>query len=352
MKLFAENPDEMITTFSANFEGGFLEQLSRFHGTKKVLANRIYAEYISNKEHVHMNSTRWSTLGDFVKYLGKESKCVVEECDEGWKIQWIDRDPRLVEKQAAFDNKQQEELDDADRQRVSLERQVAAMRAARAAMGGGAGGEEEATAEALELRRDDSAPLVAVAVMAGSARRKVLVGLGVLAAAGDGGGGGGSSSSTARAPVSALERVMREDEERKARELAAADARLRAQHKAWLHVGCVVKVVNKAVAGGALYKSKATVDAVIADGFGAQCTVDVGGTLVKAVLDQDDLETTVPKAGRRGVLVRGAGRGACCTVLEVRKADFQCDVRVEDGLLKGTVLARREYEDVCKLVGE
>jgi DNA/RNA-binding protein KIN17 len=145
---------------------------------------------------------------------------------------------------------------------------------------------------------------------------------------------------------------MREDEEHKGRVLAETDERMRKQYKAWLHVGCIVKVVNKTVADGALYRSKASVDAVIAAGFGAECTVDVGGVSVKAVLDQDDLETTVPKTGRRGMIVCGAARGARCTVLEVRKTEFQCDVRVEDGPLKGTVLTCREYEDVCRLVGE
>ena len=54
-----------------------------------------------------------------------------------------------------------------------------------------------------------------------------------------------------------------------------------------------MRVVNKDVVGGSLYKCKAVVDKTIADGFGAECTVDVEGTSVRAVLDQDDLETTV-----------------------------------------------------------
>ena len=60
------------------------------------MANIAYNEFIQDKEHQHMNSTMWTTLTDFVKYLGKEGKCVVDETDKGWFIQWIDRNPQSV----------------------------------------------------------------------------------------------------------------------------------------------------------------------------------------------------------------------------------------------------------------
>lgn len=43
-------------------------------GTKRVHNNIIYNEYISHREHVHMNSTQWETLTDFTKWLGREGK--------------------------------------------------------------------------------------------------------------------------------------------------------------------------------------------------------------------------------------------------------------------------------------
>lgn len=43
-------------------------------GTKRVHNNIIYNEYISDREHVHMNSTQWETLTDFTKWLGREGK--------------------------------------------------------------------------------------------------------------------------------------------------------------------------------------------------------------------------------------------------------------------------------------
>lgn len=49
-------------------------------GTKRVHNNIVYNEYISDREHVHMNSTQWETLTDFTKWLGREGKLRRSEC--------------------------------------------------------------------------------------------------------------------------------------------------------------------------------------------------------------------------------------------------------------------------------
>lgn len=41
------------------------------HPFSRVLAKNVYNEYINDRHHVHMNSTKWLTLTEFVKYLGK-----------------------------------------------------------------------------------------------------------------------------------------------------------------------------------------------------------------------------------------------------------------------------------------
>lgn len=43
-----------------------------------------------------MNATQWTTLGDFIAYLGREGKCIVEETEKGWYIQWVDRTPETL----------------------------------------------------------------------------------------------------------------------------------------------------------------------------------------------------------------------------------------------------------------
>jgi hypothetical protein len=41
-----------------------------------------YCRY--NKEHVHMNSTKWTTLTEFIKMLGREGICEIDETPKGW----------------------------------------------------------------------------------------------------------------------------------------------------------------------------------------------------------------------------------------------------------------------------
>lgn len=43
-----------------------------------------------------MNATRWETLTEFVKWLGREGKCVVDETEKGWFVSYIDRDPEAI----------------------------------------------------------------------------------------------------------------------------------------------------------------------------------------------------------------------------------------------------------------
>lgn len=46
-------------------------------------ANNVYQELISNKTHTHMNATRWVTLTEFCKYLGRSGKAHVEDTEKG-----------------------------------------------------------------------------------------------------------------------------------------------------------------------------------------------------------------------------------------------------------------------------
>jgi len=67
-----------------------------------VPANKIYQDYISYRDHLHMNATQWETLTDFVKWLGRESKCVVDETEKGWFVTYIDRDPEAIADQVCI----------------------------------------------------------------------------------------------------------------------------------------------------------------------------------------------------------------------------------------------------------
>ncbi len=54
-------------------------------------ALQVYQEYISDRNHLHMNATKWLSLTGFVKWLGKEGKAIVDETEKGWFVTYIDR---------------------------------------------------------------------------------------------------------------------------------------------------------------------------------------------------------------------------------------------------------------------
>jgi len=98
-RCYQEGPYYKILLMVAYFIIGY--RLCRF-GTKRVAANRVYQEYIADKQHLHMNSTRWVTLTEFVKHLGRSGVARVDETEKGWFIAWIDSSPKALAKAVSF----------------------------------------------------------------------------------------------------------------------------------------------------------------------------------------------------------------------------------------------------------
>lgn len=114
--------------FSGTFNREYINTLKRRFGTKRVNANIVYQEYISEKDHIHMNSTKWYTLSDYVQHLGRQGICVVDQTEKGWFVTYIDRDPETMRRQEEIQKKNKLETDDRERQKRFLEKQMARAR--------------------------------------------------------------------------------------------------------------------------------------------------------------------------------------------------------------------------------
>lgn len=99
MLLVADNPGKYVVNYSDEFQKDFIKVLSRRHGTKRVFANAVYQEYIADRHHIHMNSTKWNSLSEFVRQLGREGVCHVDETERGYWITWIDNSPKALARQ-------------------------------------------------------------------------------------------------------------------------------------------------------------------------------------------------------------------------------------------------------------
>jgi DNA/RNA-binding protein KIN17 len=110
-----------------------------------------------------MNATRWVTLTEFIKHLGRTGVAHVDETDKGWFIAWIDRSPKALEKQEASLKKERATMNDEQRERLLIAEQIE--RAEREAEDKGegtsaAGAEEEKKREEGLLREEGDKKVV------------------------------------------------------------------------------------------------------------------------------------------------------------------------------------------------
>ena len=131
MTVIGEDPRRAINDYSQQFQRDFLQLLKTSHGEKRIHINRFYQEFISDKLHSHLNSTRWSSLTEFGHYLGREGICRVEEeeGDEGGRgggvfISWIDNSPEALRRQNALRKKERQDRGDEEREQKTIEEQI------------------------------------------------------------------------------------------------------------------------------------------------------------------------------------------------------------------------------------
>jgi DNA/RNA-binding protein KIN17 len=72
----------------------------------------------------YMNATKWPSLTEFAKFLGREGICRVEETDKGIQIAWIDNSPEALRRQDAIRKKERQDKGDEEREQMLIREQV------------------------------------------------------------------------------------------------------------------------------------------------------------------------------------------------------------------------------------
>ncbi|EDO38216.1 predicted protein [Nematostella vectensis] len=331
--LFADNPEKFVDTFSKEFCDDFLKLLKRRNGTKRVHANQVYQEYISDRLHVHMNSTQWETLSEFVKWLGKEGLCKVDQTEKGWFVAYIDRDPDTIERQEALKAKEKMELDDAEKQAKLLQKQID-----------------------RELARKGKEVIVYTELQKSSEEEKVAFNLGEAFKKPDAPGPSGLPVS--ENPLQALAKEKSKNEEKnKDRDSRKRKSALEeiievpikkekiSKKDYWLIKGIIVKVIYKKL-GEKYYKKKGVVKDVENRYVGIIRMLDSGDTLK---VDQEHLETVIPAIGKSVMVLNGAHRGATAKLLSLNEKTFSVSIQLKEGPQRGRNIDGVPYEDISKL---
>ncbi|GAA93756.1 uncharacterized protein L969DRAFT_84793 [Mixia osmundae IAM 14324] len=233
MLVVGENAGKHLDAYSQTFKSDFLRLLSNRWGTKRVRANQVYNEFIQDKHHTHMNSTRWVTLTEFIKSLGRQGVVKVDETEKGFYIAWIDNTPKTLSRQAATQSKERADMDDEQRQRKLIKEQIARAQAevSAAPVASGSGSENSGSlspsadskepAPPIQIKLDlpASAPVAPAAVapikinplkvanpLKGASKPSIFKT-----------GSATPASVSNKRPLSAMEQIVREEEERKRR---------------------------------------------------------------------------------------------------------------------------------------
>ncbi|KAL7609563.1 hypothetical protein Lser_V15G10391 [Lactuca serriola] len=334
MEVFGQNPNRIVGGYTNEFESMFLEHMKRSHRFSRIAATVVYNEYIADRHHVHMNSTQWATLTEFVKHLGKTGKCKVEETPKGWFITYIDRDSETLLKEKLKNKRMKADIVDEEKQEREIKRQI---ERAEQLMGSDKVLENE---DAKLLLRSDNGGEKKIKLSIGSSMKNVK---------------GEGSSRFVFDEVENVEKVEK-DKKQKTGGGSALDELIREEEKAkersnrkdyWLCEGIIVKVMSKDLAEKGYYKQKGVIRKVIDKYVGE---IEMLESKHKLRVDQEELETVIPQIGGIVRIVNGAYRGSNARLLSVNTEMFCAKVQIEKGVYDGRVIQAIEYEDICKVV--
>lgn len=339
MQVFGQNPTRVVDGFSEEFESLFLDHMRRSHRHSRVAATVLYNEYISDRHHVHMNSTQWATLTEFVKHLGRTGKCKVDETPKGWFVTYIDRDSEAALKDRLKNKRIKSDLADEEKQERTIAAQIE-----RALL------QNHAAPPPPPLQQQPSPdpnpnPIekVAFALQPVSAAEKPPLPKlefeedGRIEKAAKRRKSTASSSTSAPGGLSALDELMADEEKAKERSN---------RKDYWLCEGIVVKVMSKTLAEKGYYKQKGVVLKVI-DKYVGEIQMLESKHVLR--VDQDELETVIPQIGGAVRIVNGAYRGSNARLVSVNTDKFCAKIQIEKGIYDGRVLQAVDYEDICKL---
>lgn len=358
--LFADAPGKFLHNFSKEFSDGYMELLRRRFGTKRTNANKIYQEYIAHKEHIHMNATRWLTLSDYVKWLGRTGQVIADETEKGWFVTYIDRSPEAMERQAKAERKEKMEKDDEERMTEFIEKQI---KKAKAKEGGD--DDEDEQEKYTELIREQEQPLKLDIRLEKKFQPESILGKSALLTAKRTSSEVGEKvfkkpkSLPADSSRSALDEIIKIEEKKKER----------ANRKDyWLHPNIVVKFISNSM-GERFYKQKAVVQEVI-DKYRAKIKFLDSGEKLKVDQVRNDLlsysifkylnntyhqilqahlETVIPALDKEVLIVNGAYRGSEALLKKLDERKYCVSVEILHGPLKGRIVDNVQYEDISKI---
>lgn len=124
MAKFRQGEKSIINANSLEFEKQFMGLLKARYPNKEVHANHVYMQVIADKNHQHMNSTRWESVRGFLAEMQDKGLLKVRTTERGPYITYIEQDPasELAAKISAHVEEQFNK--DLETTRLSIQEQI------------------------------------------------------------------------------------------------------------------------------------------------------------------------------------------------------------------------------------
>ena len=315
--LFGDNPGKYLHSYSRDFEKAFNDILRRQYNEKRVHANVVYQQYISDKQHVHMNSTCWVTLTSFVRHLGRTGKAIIDETEKGWYITWCLKDPETEAREKRAAKKEKMAKDDEERIKEYIDAQIEKAK-------------EQAKNDrefmATELLKSEDENLILDMKVKEVKRVKTEA--------------EAEFKNAFKKPKLEPDNKSRKKEEKK-RRIVALEEIMEEEKKqkrwkekndphmvnAWITPNIIVKIITKSL-GDKYYKKKGRIMEVIED-FAAVVVLNESGAKLK--LDQEHLETVIPSVGREVMVLWGKHGGKDAVLENVDTKTFSAKLLLSSG---------------------
>lgn len=337
MQIFGQNPNRIIDGYSEEFERMFLEHMKRSHRFSRIAATVVYNEYIADRHHIHMNSTQWATLTEFVKYLGRTGKCKVEETPKGWFITYIDRDSETLFKEKMKNKRIRADLADEEKQEREIKKQIERAEQLMSTGNEIGNGIEQEVQEKRMFEKSENEKIKLSLGSSSKSNVKEESSRVVFDDVENESKNDKGNKGSGKMGRSVLDELMREEEKAKERSN---------RKDYWLCEGIIVKVMSRALEEKGYYKQKGIVRKVI-DKYVGEIEMLESKHVLR--VDQEELETVIPQIGGLVRVVNGAYRGSNARLLAVDTDKFCAKVQIEKGIYDGRVIKAVEYEDICKL---
>ncbi|PNF22506.1 hypothetical protein B7P43_G14373 [Cryptotermes secundus] len=287
-------------------------------GTPKYIANKVKAK--------GLQKLRW-----YCQICQKQCRyetgfiCHMMSNLIGWYVQYVDRDPETTAMQEALVSKEKMDRDDQGKMMAFIEKQIE---------------------KGKECSRNDTH--VFAEFVRPSEEHKVVVNLKLET----------KRDEDVKNKALMASNALKNDYERGECSSAGNDSIIDRHNKTnrknqehinrkdyWFVEGIVVKVIAKSL-GVKYYRKKGVVTGV-PDKYVATVSMLDSGHKLK--LDQDHLETVIPAIGRPVRVVNVAYLGCTALLREVDEKIFCVTIEISSGPLKGRIVDKVEYGDICKL---